>query len=171
MNSRPSQEIRNELIHAKLEREELGTPPLVIPQDALVQRLTTEALVAMPQDQPQARSDLCLANIALRELKDKWATIGQLNGKIEALTEELKWAETQEALALRADAAKRAHEAIEAFKYVALDTARAYRRMINANPTLDSHTARFDIGALMPMSWQGSLGEAMRQGSMPWEDK
>ena len=56
MNSRPSQEIRNELIHAKLEREELGTPPLVIPQEALVQRLTTEALVAMPQDQPQARA-------------------------------------------------------------------------------------------------------------------
>ncbi len=173
-NHRPVEQIERDLSTLRYEASILSLPDLT-PLEKELQRLTTVTLL-----DPTRHGDLFDANRRLEDAKQVWADKAALNTRIGDLELELQLAQSAKRLELSTRANQRLSDAISAYRASALQTARLLRDLLNQQhrsaqvPGADSNLNhlrldKFHIPHLLNFSWQGTLGQNMQQGTLPWE--
>ena len=174
--ARPITTIRQELEQAKTDLMLTEQIPNVSILSARVSRLTAEALIDETK-KPQ----LAEALVNLRNAEDAHDKRSFTKARIPELERELQEAEQAERIARIDEANARLNEALADYRSAARVVAEKHRRILDiarmnhlvpgAATMLPAKFDEFHIPALMPLSWEGTLGQAMRQGPMPWEQQ
>lgn len=149
--------------------------PNLGPLQAAVQHWTTQALINSAY-QPQ----LIEADRKHREAIEVIAESGRRNSQINELDRELQEAVAADRIEKATAADEALSQAINEYKHAGLVAAKALRHLLNvqhqsqqvpgANHNLSSLRLNgFHIPHLYPISFQGSLGEAMTQGLQQFE--
>lgn len=155
------------------------TSPLYASQLAQrIERLKENLAVAETDERTSAlRIELSAALTERDALAERTAKIAELDKIIADLRQRKESAEQQEQRQQREQVSAMLSSAKSEWLLAIRQAARAYRAFLNARaragqlgvqPAHDPHLLRFD-GPLLGRSWQGTLGEAMQNGAMPFE--
>jgi hypothetical protein len=138
-----------------------------------VNHWTTQATI-----NPALRGELQVAVLALEQARATIADNTQRQNRIVELTNQLADAEQDQRMARIELANRQLEDANNEYRNACLLAARAYRRLLrqqrNSQQVPGAKTvisAGLHVPFLMPQSWQGTLGDAMKQGLMPWEQQ
>lgn len=126
------------------------------------------------------KADLWQAGQDLAAAKTIWDAHAKSNTDIRNLEIELNDAQQASRMEAIAVADDLLNEAISEYKHNCLLAARSLRKVLQAQhrsantPGAGSNLSglylhKFHIGHLLPISWQGTLGEVMRDGTAPFE--
>jgi hypothetical protein len=171
---RPSQQIERELneLRRKLQFQEL---PSITVLEAAVQRWTSRTVLDAIH-----RPDLQQADQALREAQEMWAQRARDNTSLKLLENELSESIAARRIELATQADNNLSRAIGEYQAACLIAAKSLRQLLNAQhqsqqvPGAQSNLQhmrldQFNIPHLIPMSWQGTLGHTMLQGTAQFE--
>lgn len=173
-------QLERDIFNTQSEMTRLGKPTttgLQFLRDAVTDAITRYN----HQTDPQRRAELDVkrqaAEMALANELDRQEKYGDLDKRLADLTSRLEVAKANE----RAEKAQAASDALstalDEYRYASLACARAYRKLLTANRVASATPGAmgiavnldFHIPHLISPYWDGTLGQAMSQGLMPWE--
>jgi hypothetical protein len=164
---RATQVIRQEIQQVESQLFAIQPPASLPTLEKRVLELTTRCLV------DEARREELRQAVATRDkARENKAAYDALTTRKRNLLDELHEATIDEAAAIRADAAARITTAHNEFVAHARAAARAYGRMV-ATARQCGYTQPlpvFDASPLRPVSWQGTTGSMIADGSLTFED-
>lgn len=174
MTHRPSIQIERELQELRRKVQLVELPALTSLESEVLKQTTKAAL------DPNCRPDLHNACEALRKGQEVWANRAKDNTSIKLLENELNESMAAERMERIAVADEQLQQAIDQYQHAALAAAKSYRVLLNAQRVagqtpgasynLSPQLLKFDVGFLHGISNQGTLGEAMRQGPVQFEN-
>ena len=168
-NTPRSLELRSKLDQLKAERSNRDNLPSKAPIEAAIARLTSQHAL-----HPEKwRSSLEAAVAELTTLEEQYARRTRLNTDISNTQVELDLELGAIHAAQREDVIRRYGEIAAAYKHNCLQAAKSHRELLSYcqqhGLQLPPRMEQFNIPLLMGHGWQGTLGEAMRLGAVPFE--
>jgi hypothetical protein len=178
---RPLHTIRQDLESVLAGQQSLDPLPPLSDYEKQIAALRDKLDMATDEEHAEAiRDNLRAAHLSLEELRTAIRKRGLIDEQVNTLRTEMAEAEEAERMARIGDQNRALSAAVDEFRSLSIAAAKAYRALLNENRVSantpgcqslrnDDRIWRFDIGFLMPMSYQGTLSETMRAGRAPFE--
>jgi len=174
---RPAQQIERELAQLRRQLQNADPLPSIPALEAAVQKWTTKTAL-----DPIHRPDLYEATKAVEAAQEVWQQRARDNGAIRQLENELNEATAAERLERATQADSNLGNAIAEYRAACLIAAKSLRHLLTeqhraaqvagANSNISAlRVEGFHIPHLQPMSFQGTLGQGMIQGTVGFEQQ